>query len=78
MDSTAQLKKSLITRIKNSDDINFLKALQTIFDGPEEALFKLSPEQVKSIETGRAQIKAGKSHNNDEVVKEIKEWLEKK
>ena len=32
MDSTSQLKKNLISRIKESKDVNFLSALQTIFD----------------------------------------------
>ncbi|TVQ43536.1 MAG: hypothetical protein EA362_11225 [Saprospirales bacterium] len=77
MDSTAQIKKSLISRIKNTNDIDFLKALQTIFDSSEKAFFKLSPEQEKSIEEGRAQINVGKSSSNDEVVTEIKEWLAK-
>lgn len=77
MDMTAQIKKNLISRIKDSKDLNFLKALQTIFDSTEQALYQLSAEQQSSIETGRNEIKEGKFHNNDEVISEMREWLKK-
>lgn len=77
MDMTAQIKKNLISRIKDSKDLNFLNALQTIFDSSEQALYQLSAEQQSSIETGRNEIKEGKFHNNNEVISEIREWLKK-
>ena len=78
MDMTAQIKKDLISRIKNSKDLNFLKALQTIFDTSEQALYKLSPEQENSISTGREQLKNGQFSSNESVISEMKEWLAKK
>ena len=78
MNITAQLKKDLILRIKNSQDLNFLNALQTIFDSSEKALYQLSPEQDNAIETGRTEIKKGQFFKNDEVISEMKEWLKKK
>jgi len=78
MDISAQIKESLITRIKNSDDINFLKALQTIFDTSEQSLYPLNEEQIKSIEISREQIKAGNFKTNERVMSEMKEWLSKK
>ena len=78
MDMTAQLKKNLISRIKDSKDLNFLNALQTIFDSSEQALYQLSPEQKSSIEIGRSEIKSGKFHKNEDVISEMKEWLKKK
>ncbi|WP_281636551.1 hypothetical protein [Flavobacterium marginilacus] len=77
MDMTAQIKKNLISRIKDSKDLNFLNALQTIFDSSEQALYQLSAEEQSSIETGRSEIKEGKFHNNDEVISEMREWLKK-
>ncbi len=77
MDMTAQIKKNLISRIKDSKDLNFLNALQTIFDSSEQALYQLSAEQQSSIEIGRNEIKEGKFHNNDEVISEMREWLKK-
>jgi predicted transcriptional regulator len=78
MDMTAQIKKNLISRIKDSNDLNFLNALQTIFDSSEQALYELSSEQNTAIENGRNEIKKGDFHTNDEVISEMREWLKKK
>lgn len=78
MNTTAQLKKNLISRIKDSKDLNFLNALQTIFDSSEQALFQLSPEQQSTIENGRNEIKNKQFFNNEEVISEMKQWLKKK
>ncbi len=75
---TAQIKKNLISRIKDSKDLNFLNALQTIFDSSEQALFQLSAEQQSSIEVSKSEIRNGKFRKNDEVISEMKEWLKKK
>jgi len=75
---TAQIKKNLILRIKDSKDLNFLNALQTIFDSSEQALFQLSSEQQSAIETGRTEIKNDQFFKNEEVISEMKQWLKKK
>ena len=75
---TAQIKKNLISRIKDSKDLDFLKALQTIFDSSEQALYQLSSEQQTAIEKGRKEIKEGNLHKNEEVISEMREWLKKK
>ncbi|WP_296150784.1 hypothetical protein [uncultured Flavobacterium sp.] len=78
MDMTAQIKNNLISRIKDSKDLNFLNALQTIFDSSEQALYQLSPEQQSSIEISRNEIRKGKFRKNDEVISDMREWLKKK
>jgi len=78
MNMTAQIKKNLILRIKDSKDLNFLNALQTIFDSSEQALFQLSSEQQSAIETGRNEIKNEQFFKNEEVISEMKQWLKKK
>tara|TARA_R110001583_G_scaffold194998_1_gene368391 strand:+ start:121 stop:357 length:237 start_codon:yes stop_codon:yes gene_type:complete len=78
MDMTAQIKNNLISRIKTSSDLSFLKALQTIFDTSEQSLFQLSSEQETSISIGRKQIETGEFSNNESVISEMKEWLTKK
>jgi hypothetical protein len=78
MDISTQIKDSLILRIKNSDNLNFLKALQTIFDTSEESLYDLNDDQKKSIEISRNQIKNGQFHTSDAVISEMREWLSKK
>ena len=75
---TAQIKKNLILRIKDSKDFNFLNALQTLFDSSEQALFQLSPEQQSAIDRGRYEIKNDQLFKNEEVISEMKQWLKKK
>jgi len=78
MDLETQIKNNLISRIKNSDDLNFLKALQTIFDSSEQSLYQLTPEQEHSIAISREQIKNGETFDHDTVISEMREWLTKK
>lgn len=73
MDLTAQLKENLISRIRDSKDINFLNALQTLFDYLEQALFQLSSEQQSVIEKSRREIKSNKFQKSDEVISKIRE-----
>ncbi|MXN92809.1 hypothetical protein GR160_16400 [Flavobacterium sp. Sd200] len=78
MDISAQIKDDLISRIKNSDNLDFLRTLQTLFDASEQSLFSLSNQQKDSIEEGREQIRNGRFHTNESVLSEMKEWLSKK
>ena len=78
MDSTIQIKNNLISRIKNSKDLNFLKALQTIFDSAEQELYQLNTLQKESIEMSRTEIEKGDFIENAKAISDIKEWLEKK
>jgi len=78
MNLTAQIKKNLISRIKDSKDLNFLNALQTIFDASEQELYELSNEQKTTIESSRIEIENGNFHKNEEVISEMREWLKKK
>lgn len=77
MDTVAQIKDSLISRIKSSNDINFLKAIQTIFDSSEQNLYQLSSEQSISIAKGREDIKRGNYVDNEQLMAGMKEWLTK-
>lgn len=78
MDATAEIKNNLISRIKNSTDLSFLKALQTIFDSSEQSLYPLSTDQKKAIETGKKQIENGQFSENEKVISEMRAWLLKK
>ncbi len=75
MDNAAVLKNNLISRIQNSDDLQFLRALHTIFESSEKKLFQLTTEQEKSIELGRKDILSGNFKPHNEVIKETQEWL---
>ncbi len=78
MDSTVQIKNNLISRIKESKDLNFLRALQTIFDSSEQELYKLNTTQSKSIELSRSEIASGDLIENSKAISELKKWLKKK
>ena len=78
MNTAAQIKNNLISRIKDSDDLNFLNALQTIFDSSEQSLYKLTAEQEKAINIGRKQIENGEFKSNEQVMSEMRTWLSKK
>ena len=78
MTTSAQIKKKLISRIQNSTDMDFLRALETILEASEESPFVLSPEQKQAIEEGRKQIRQGDYIENDKLNSEIEEWLSKK
>jgi hypothetical protein len=78
MDSTIHIKNNLISRIRDSKDLNFLRALQTIFDSSEQELFQLNKTQTESIKESRKQVKKGNYTKNSQAISEIREWLEKK
>ena len=78
MDRTTEIKNNLISRIKASEDLNFLKALETLFDASESSLFKLNSEQEKSIALGRKEINNNQVFNNEMVISEMRQWLESK
>lgn len=78
MDLTAQLRENLISRIRDSKDLNFLNALQTLFDISEQDLFQLSSEQIVAIQKSRNEINNGQFQKSDEVISEMREWLKKR
>lgn len=73
-----QIKNNLINRILETKDINFLNALQTIFDSSERELFQLNAQQSDSILKSKEEIKNGDFFENDEVISDLKKWLTKK
>ena len=74
--TTIELKKSIILRIAEIEDSEFLKAIKTIIDSNQsEAVFKVSEPMKKDIETGRKQIREGKYTTQEDLEKEINAWL---
>lgn len=78
MDETIEIKNNLISRIKDSNDLDFLKALQAIFESTDKSEFEISDLQKASIEKGRQHIQKGEFIENKKVISELKEWLKKK
>jgi len=78
VDLSIQLKNNLISRITDSKDVEFLKALQTILDASERSLFQLSDEQKKSNSKGKSEIYQNDFSENKLVFEEARAWLKKK
>lgn len=78
MDEAIQIKNNLISRIKDSNDLDFLKALQTLLESSDKSVFELNELQKNSIEKGRKDIQNGEYIENQKVISELQEWLKKK
>jgi hypothetical protein len=77
--STIELRHHIIEKLSLIDDDSFLKAIKTIVESKvNESVYKLSDFQKKRIDSGREQIRKGKSISNDVLQKEIDQWLNAK
>ena len=77
--TTIELKKSIIQRIAEIEDSEFLKAIKTIIDSNQsDAVFKVTEPMKKDIETGRKQIREGNYTTQEGLEKEIVSWLKEK
>ena len=74
-----ELKKALIHRISEINDITFLKAIKTILDSKTESkVMILTPEQRNEIMIAEKEIEEGKFIYHDDLTKEVSEWLKEK
>jgi len=80
MDMTAiELKKTLIQRILEINDISFLKAIKTILDfNSKDELITLTPELRDEILSSKKEIEKGLFISDAELEKEVDVWLRKK
>lgn len=78
MNTTSQIKKNLISRIKESNDLNLINKIQSVLDSSENNLYEVSIEQRAAILIGRSEIINEEFFRNDDVILEMKQWLEKK
>lgn len=69
-----ELKKRLIQKIQEIEDLDFLEAIQTILEAKvNEKYFPLSEDQKRSIALSREQIRSGQYKNTDEVLSELRD-----
>jgi len=78
MDVSEGIKKKLISRIKETQDIDLLNDIESIFDSKSEETLDLTADQLAAIEVGRGQIKNGQYRPHHQVMDEMKKWLESK
>jgi predicted transcriptional regulator len=77
--SIVELRHTIIEMLSQIDDASFLKAIKTIVESKaNEDFYKLSDFQKKRIKAGREQVKLGQTISNDDLQKEIKQWLSTK
>ena len=77
--STIELKERLIEKIQITDNDNLLEEVYRLleFDSDESDMYILNENQLAAIQESRQQIKEGKYFTDEQVNKEIDEWLEK-
>ena len=77
--SVAELKQRLIEKISKTDDESLLEDIYSLIEVDEQVgtLYHLSDSQLVKIENAQQEIKEGNFFTNEEVDKEIDEWLGK-
>jgi hypothetical protein len=74
--TTIELKKVLIHRITEINDISFLKALKTILESKTETeVISLTIEQRNEIIESRKEIEQGLYIENELLDKKVSTWL---
>lgn len=75
--STAELKLDLISQIAGiTDKVKLKELMQLLKFQTEESIFITNEEDKSAIAEARKEVAEGKVFTNEEVQKEIKEWLE--
>jgi len=73
--TTLELKKLLIHRIAEINDISFLKAVKTILESKTESeVLLLSPDQRNEIMESKKEIEKGLFIEQENLDKEISRW----
>jgi len=73
-----ELKKAIIDRIQQVDDVELLKELLEILEDMTAAppkMYKLTDEQKRQIKEAQDQIARGECFTDEEVNREEDEWL---
>lgn len=74
--TTVQMKSHLMQRIAVIDDKSFLSAIMTIVDTKTEAkIYYTTPEQKLKIKEAQNDFETGQVYSNEEVEKEMDQWL---
>lgn len=77
--TTIELKKMLLHRIAEINDISFLKAIKTILDSKTESeIITLTPEQRDEIIESKKEIEQGLFVEHEILDKNVSTWLNAK
>jgi predicted transcriptional regulator len=71
-----ELKKKLINKIEHLEDGYILEEVLHLLEFEESTkVYKLNNAQKLAVDQGRNQIASGQYHTNEQVEKEMDEWL---
>jgi hypothetical protein len=77
--STVELRHIISEQLMQIEDESFLNALKTIIDSKiSSGIYKLSEFEKERIYLGRERMKNGETISNEDVQKEIEQWLSEK
>jgi len=77
--TTIELKKLLINRITEINDVSFLKAIKTILDSKiESEVIMLTPGQRREIMDSKKEIEQGLFIDQGTLDKEVAKWASAK
>lgn len=77
--TAVELKKVLIHKITEINDVSFLEAIMTILDSKTGSrTIILSPEQQQEIIDSKKEVENGQYFDHDSLNKEVSEWLNAK
>jgi predicted transcriptional regulator len=74
-----ELKRVLIRRISEINDVSFLRAIKTILDSKaDKEILTLNSKQKEEIIASQREIEQGLVIDHDELDKEVSAWLNAK
>lgn len=74
-----QLKKLLVDRISEINDVSFLKAIKTILDSKTDTeVLRLTEDQMQEIMESKKEIQKGLFINNETLDKKVAKWANAK
>ena len=77
--TTLQLKKILINRINEIDDLVFLNEIKRILDSKSrQQILKLSPEQYQEITDSQRDIRDGNFIEQSDLDEKVAKWASAK
>ena len=71
------IREKLISEIKQVENVRLLEVLYKILTSSEKEEYILNEEQISAIEEAREQFRKNEIFSNEEVDREIQQWLKK-
>ncbi len=74
--STIELRNSIMQHLSKIEDVSFLNAIKTIVESRISSdYYELSDFEMERVEESRQDLQKNKTISNDDLQKELGEWL---